>query len=53
MITKLENLFIYDIIPAPGFSNSKIINDEDIEWKKVLKDMEKRNTILDKLLKED
>ena len=50
---KLEKIITFDLVSSPGFSNASLITDEEIKQKKILKDMEKRNSIIEELLKED
>jgi hypothetical protein len=50
---KLEKIITFDIVSAPSISNAKLITDEEIKQKKILENMEKRNAIIDELLKED
>ena len=50
---KLEKIITFEIVSTPPFSNAKLITDEEIKQKKILENMEKRNAIIDELLKED
>lgn len=53
MNVNINTLITYDLVAFPGFKNASLINDEELKQKKILEDMEKRNKILDELLKED
>jgi len=53
MKISIDEIITYDIVASPALGSAKLVYDEEIKRKKILEDMERRNRILDELLKED
>lgn len=53
MKISINEIITYDIVASPALSNAKLVYDDELKQKKILEDMERRNMILDELLKED
>jgi len=53
MKISFDEIITYDIVASPALTNAKLVYDDELKQKKILEDMERRNRILDELLKED
>jgi hypothetical protein len=53
MKISINEIITFDIVASLALSSAKLVYDEELKRKKILEDMERRNRILDELLKED
>ena len=53
MKISINEIITFDIVASPSLSSAKLVYDDELKQKKILEDMERRNRILNKLLKED